>query len=195
MFREKENLKFKGFLKIKDDLGNVLVEKENAIHYENMSIAIARALSGDARGHIHEMHFGNGGSNVTGTGTITYLLPNVTGIDADLYSATYYKVINQNSNLNLDPSKNNINVKHVVGELYSDIVIKCVLEFGEPSGQEAYDVAVNAEGEFVFDEIGLKLFNTVPGSGELVTHVIFSPIQKALNRQIEVEYTLRIQNC
>lgn len=194
---KKELLKynFKGFLKITDNLGNVLLEKENAIHFENMSIAIARALSGDPKGHIHEMHFGNGGSNVTGSGTISYLLPNITGIDADLYSPTYFKVVNQNSNLNLDPSKNNITVKHVVGELYSDIVVKCVLEFEEPAGQEAFDNAVNAEGEFVFDEVGLKLFNTIPGSGELITHVVFSPIQKSLNRQIEIEYTIRIQNC
>ncbi len=195
MKKEISKYNFKGFLKITDDLGNILLEKNNAIHFENMSIAIARALAGDPKGHIYEMHFGNGGSNVTGNGTITYLLPNITGIDADLYSTTYFKVINQNSNLNLDPSKNNITVKHVVGELYSDIVVKCVLEFEEPAGQEAFDNAINAEGEFVFDEIGLKLFNTTPGTGELITHVIFSPIQKALNRQIEVEYVIRIQNC
>lgn len=195
MIKDNLNYKFKGFIKIKDDLGNILLEKENAIHFENMSIALARALSGDPRGHIHEMHFGNGGSNLTGNGTLTYLLPNITGIDADLYSTTYYKVVNQNSNLNTDPSKNNITVKHVIGELYSDIIIKCVLDFNEPSGQEAFDNSINMEGDFIFDEIGLKLFNTVPGTGELITHVIFSPIQKSLNRQIEIEYIVRIQNC
>lgn len=194
MIIESKNYNFKGFVKIVDDLGNILLEKENAIHFENMSIAISRALAGDARGHIHEMHFGNGGSNLL-NGSLTYLLPNITGTDADLYSATYFKVINQNSNLNLDPTKNNITVKHIVGELYSDIIIKCVLEFEEPSGQEAFDNTINAEGEFVFDEIGLKLFNTTPGAGELITHVIFSPIQKSLNRQIEILYTIRIQNC
>ena len=195
MIKENSNLKIKGFLKIKDDLGNILLEKNNAIHFENMSIAIARALAGDAKGHIHEMHFGNGGSNVTGNGTITYLLPNISNTDADLYNGTYFKVVNQNSNLNFDPTKNNVTVKHTIGNLYSDVVIKCVLEFEEPTNQEAFDITSNAEGDFVFDEIGLKLFNSVPGTGELISHVIFSPIQKSLNRQIEIEYTIRIQNC
>lgn len=184
-----------GFLIIKDDLGNILLNKKNAIHFENISIALAQALSGNVEGHIQEMHFGRGGSNITGDGTITYLPSNVSNIDADLYESTYYKVVNQLSNLNTDASKNNIIVNHSTGNLYTDIVIKSTLEFNEPAGQEAFDNAINVDGDFVFDEIGLRTFNTTPGSGRLITHVIFSPIQKSLNRQIEIEYTLRIQLC
>lgn len=184
-----------GFLKIKDDLGNVLLEKKNAIHFENISIALAQALAGNAEGHIQEMHFGRGGSNITGDGTITYLPSNVSNIDADLYEPTYYKVVNQLSNLNTDSSKNNITINHSTGNIYTDIIVKSTLEFNEPAGQEAFDNAINVDGDFVFDEIGLRTFGSTPGAGRLITHVIFSPIQKSLNRQIEIEYTLRIQLC
>ncbi len=184
-----------GHLIIKNDLGVILLDKKNAIHYENISVAIAKALAGSAEGHIHEMHFGRGGSNVTGAGTITYLPPNVVDYDADLYEPTYYKVVNQTSSLNSDPTKNNISVKHNLGDLYTDIIIRCILDYNEPNGQESFDTAVNSNGDFIFDEIGLKVFNPVPGAGLLITHVIFNPIQKSLNRQIEVEYTIRIQGC
>jgi len=187
--------KIEGFIRIKNDLNEILVDKKNAIHYENMSIAIARALSGDPKGHINEMWFGNGGTNITGNGNITYLEPNISDYNSDLYFPTYYKIVNQNSVLNSDPSKNNITIKHVNNNLYTDIIIKCVLEFNEPAGQESFDNSVNLEGEFVFDEIGLKTYDSTIGNGLLITHVIFSPIQKALNRQIEIEYLIRIQNC
>jgi hypothetical protein len=189
------NPKVIGSLIIKNDLGEILLEKKNAVNYENISIALAQALAGNPEGHIQEMHFGRGGSNVTGDGTITYLPANVGNFDADLYEPTYYKVVNQISNLNTDPSKNNIIVNHTTGNLFTDIVIKCTLEFNEPAGQEAFDTAVNVDSDFIFDEIGLKVFNPLPGAGRLITHVIFSPIQKSLNRQIEIEYTLRIQLC
>jgi hypothetical protein len=45
----------------------------------------------------------------------------------------------------------------------------------------------------VFDELGLKAWE---GTGEdlmLITHVIFHPVQKSLNRQIQIDYTVRIQ--
>ena len=37
-------VKVKGHLHIADDLGNVLVDKDNAVHPQNMSRVIARAL-------------------------------------------------------------------------------------------------------------------------------------------------------
>jgi hypothetical protein len=33
----------------------------------------------------------------------------------------------------------------------------------------------------------------VSESGKLLTHVIFSPVQKSLNRLIQIDYTVRIQ--
>jgi hypothetical protein len=58
-----------GFIKIwEPETGNVLVDKKNAIHYENISIAMANALADRNFGFLQEMHFGNGASNIDSTG-------------------------------------------------------------------------------------------------------------------------------
>jgi hypothetical protein len=67
------------------------------------------------------------------------------------------------------------------------------LDYGEPSDQQAFDNSTNFNGEYVFDEIGLKTWQGQDLPLRLVTHVIFHPVQKSLNRQIQIEYTVRIQ--
>jgi hypothetical protein len=67
------------------------------------------------------------------------------------------------------------------------------LDFGEPAGQQAFDNSTNFNGEFVFDELGLKAWEGSASELMLITHVIFHPVQKALNRQIQIDYTVRIQ--
>ena len=186
--------KVTGHLLIKDpESGEVLLNKRNAIHYENFSVAMGRALANRPDGNIHEMHFGSGGSTVSGTGAITYFPPNTTGSAANLYSPSYFKVVNDLSPLNVDSSKNFIEVNHLNNTTYTDIVITCTLDYSEPAGQSAFDDDTDMDGDFVFDEIGLKTYDPVAGGGLLLTHVIFNPIQKSLNRLIEVVYTLRIQ--
>jgi len=86
--------KIEGFVKIHNPVtGEVLVDKKNAIHYENISYAMAQTLSNrtsaQGGGWIYEMAFGNGGSSVDPTGIITYLPPNTTGQNAALYNETY----------------------------------------------------------------------------------------------------------
>jgi hypothetical protein len=127
------------------------------------------------------------------TGVITYLPPNVTGQSAALYNETYAKVVDDNSAADTDPQANKMTVLHTSGTVYTDILVSCLLDYGEPAGQQAFDNSTNFNGEYVFDELGLKTWN---GSGEnlrLITHVIFHPVQKSLNRQIQIDYTLRIQ--
>lgn len=184
----------RGFLKIHDPkTGEVFVEKDNAIHYENMSIAMANSLTNNNTGWIYEMAFGNGGSAVDPTGIITYLPPNTTGQNANLYNQTYAEVVNQYSAADVDPTNNYLTPLHTSGNVYTDIVTTCLLDYGEPAGQQAFDNSTNFNGEYVFDELGLKVWNGSASNLLLITHVIFHPVQKSLNRQIQIDYTLRIQ--
>ena len=186
--------KIEGFVKIHDPVtGEVLVDKKNAIHYENISLAMAQTLSDRNTGYIYEMAFGNGGSSVDPTGVITYLPPNTTGQNADLYNETYTKVVDDNSAADTDPANNYMTVVHTSGNVYTDIITTCLLDYGEPSGQQAFDNSTNFNGEYVFDELGLQCWNGSASDLLLITHVIFHPVQKSLNRQIQIDYTLRIQ--
>ena len=146
-----------GHIKIFDpETGEVIVDKRNAIHYENMSQALANSLANKSTGFVHEMAFGNGGTSVDPTGIITYLTPNSTGTNATLYNQTYYKVIDDNSATNKDTTRNKMEVRHTAGNKYTDIVCTCTLDYGEPTGQAAFDNTTNFNGEYVFDELGLK---------------------------------------
>ena len=186
--------KIEGFVKIHDPkTGEILLDKKNAIHYENISICMANMLADKNIGYIYEMAFGNGGSAVDPTGVITYLPPNTTGQNADLYNETYYKVVDNNSAADTDPVNNYITVLHTSGNVYTDIVVTCLLDYGDPAGQQAFDNSTNFNGEYVFDELGLKCWNGSSTNLLLITHVIFHPVQKSLNRQIQIDYTLRIQ--
>ena len=186
--------KIEGFIKIHDpNTGELLVDKKNAIHYENISLAMAQTLSDRNTGYIYQMAFGNGGSSVDPTGVITYLPPNTTGQSASLYNQTYQKVVDDNSAADTDPENNKMTVLHTAGNVYTDILVTCLLDYGEPSGQQAFDNSTNFNGEYVFDELGLKTWNGSAEDLRLITHVIFHPVQKSLNRQIQIDYTLRIQ--
>jgi hypothetical protein len=184
-----------GFVEIRDAAsGELLLEKKNAIHYENFSNALALTLSHAGYGHIHKLLFGNGASTVTGTGAISYFPPNTSGSEATLYNTTYdQKVVDQTSTLNTDPTKNYIDVSHISNQTYTDLVVHCYLDYAEPSGQESFDDSPDNEADFVFDEIGLVSYpKNGEGSGLLLTHCIFHPIQKSLNRALEIKYTIRI---
>lgn len=170
-----------------------VTNKRNSIHYENMSEALALSIANKPTGFIHEMHFGNGGTSVDPTGIISYLPPNSSGNNADLYNKTYYKVVDDSSILNTDPARNKITVRHTVGQLYTDILVSCLLDYGEPAGQAVFDNSENLDGTFVFDELGLKSWAGEAGTGKLLTHVVFHPVQKSLNRLIQIDYTVRIQ--
>jgi len=191
---ENSGILIQGHLKIFDpNSKEVMVDKRNAIHYENFSNSLAQSMANKDKGYIYQMAFGNGGSSVDTTGVITYLPPNVTGQNADLYNQTYQKVVDDTSSANTDSTRNKLTVLHTSGKVYTDILVSCLLDYGEPSGQQAFDNSTNMDGDYVFDELGLKTWQGSTSDLDLVTHVVFHPVQKSLNRQIQIDYTVRIQ--
>lgn len=192
---EQSGVHVQGHIKIFDpNSEEVFVDKRNAIHYENISESMASTLANKNTGQIYQMVFGNGGSSVDPTGIITYLPPNTTGQNANLYNQTYQKVVDDNSAANTDPVRNKLTVLHTSGLVYTDILVSCLLDYGEPAGQQAFDNATDGSGSFVFDELGLKTWNGSASNLRLITHVVFHPVQKSLNRQIQIDYTVRIQS-
>ena len=192
--KEDNGVMLQGHIKISNpETGEVIVDKRNAIHYENMSISLAESLANAGQGFIYQMAFGNGGTSIDPTGIITYLTPNSTGTNASLYNQTFIKVVDDRSVNNTDPARNKIESRHVSGTNYTDILVSCLLDYGEPSGQDAVDNATNADSLYVFDELGLVSYSP-SGQGRLLTHVIFHPVQKSLNRLIQIDYTVRVQS-
>ena len=188
-----------GHIKIFDpESGEVFIDKRNAIHYENISEAIAYSLANKGQSYIYEMHFGNGGTSVDPTGVINYLPANTNTQNANLYNPTFAKIVDDTATANTDPIRNRIEVRHVPGQVFTDLVITCLLDYGEPAGQSAFDNSQNLNDDFVFDELGLKARSTdgtsgLSTTGKLLTHVVFHPVQKSLNRLIQIDYTVRIQ--
>jgi hypothetical protein len=196
---ESSGVYVRGHIKIFDpSSGEVFIDKPNAIHYENFSVALANSIADKSQNFIYEMNFGNGGTSVDPTGIITYLPTNTVGQNSNLYNPTYAKIVDDTSAANVDPTNNKMRVTHIPGTVYTDILVSCLLDYGEPSGQQAFDNSQNLNGEYVFDELGLRGRSTdgtvgLTSTGLLLTHVVFHPVQKALNRLIQIDYTVRIQ--
>lgn len=191
---ENSGVLVQGHIKIYDpETKEVYIDKRNAIHYENMSIAMAESLANAGQGFIYEMVFGNGGTSVDPTGVITYLTPNTVGTNSSLYNETYSKVVDDRSAVNTDPTRNKIETRHLTGANYTDIIVSCLLDYGEPANQNAFDNTTTINGQYVFDELGLRSYSS-SGTGKLLTHVIFHPVQKSLNRLIQIDYTVRVQS-
>jgi len=204
---ESGNVQMEGHILIKDkNTGEVLVDKKNAIHFGNMAYTIASALSHHNLNDsgIYWMGFGNGGSDILSTGSIKYKSTNTgTSKDnsADLYNRTYQKVVAKpaaTTSVMSGDANNNIEIIASTGA-YTDIKVTCLLDFGEPTGQDASDSATS-DTSYVFDELGLFGYYQDTSSGTLqianalmLSHVVFHPVQKSTNRQIEIVYTIRVQ--
>lgn len=88
-----------GHVHVEDDLGNVLVDKSNAVHPQNVARVIARALANEHNFYVYRIAFGNGGTQTDAAYTITYKTPNdgqppdVRTWDSRLYNETYSEII------------------------------------------------------------------------------------------------------
>jgi hypothetical protein len=204
-----------GHVMIKDDQGNVLVEKTNAIHPKNMATAIARGLSNSPNFQIYKLKLGNQGTYIDTSQQIVFRTPNITGDNADLYNPTYVEVVDEDEQS--VGSGNSVTPAPIPASTSSRVVITAVI-----SANEAYtnsdDVTVpgqiggegqNESGEtpdmsfnpYFFDELGLFTRQTsgdtqadrLDGAGELMlSHLIFSPIEHTGSRELTIVYTLTI---
>jgi hypothetical protein len=196
---ESSGIYVRGHIKIFDpETKEVYIDKPNAIHYENFSQALAWSIANKGQNFIYEMTFGNGGTSVDPTGIITYLPTNTVGQNSNLYNPTYSKIVDNTSAANVNPANNKMTVTHIPGTVYTDILVSCLLDYGEPNGQASFDNSQDLNGLYVFDELGLRGRSTdgtvgLTSTGLLLTHVVFMPVQKSLNRLIQIDYTVRIQ--
>lgn len=105
---------------IEDDLGNVLLDKYNAVHPQNLARVFARALSDESNYFINRIAFGNGGTIVDAAYTITYRTPNdgqspdTATWDSRIYHETFSKIIDTGQNtlnplLGTDPGSADLN--------------------------------------------------------------------------------------
>jgi hypothetical protein len=169
---------------ISDDLGNILLDKNNTIHPMNMSCAFARALSNESNHYIHRIAFGNGGTYIDTSNVVVFNIPNDgrgESYKSRLYNETYSEIIDDSSKLLStglgtspanDPygSNNSKNGPGVISnevltsnplENYSQVIITCILNKNEPLSQYITQSAGNTiipeepNTVFAFDEIGI----------------------------------------
>lgn len=188
---ENTGVSITGHVLIKDaDSNEILLDKYNAINFENMAYALANLLAGTTNNgtpfNIADLAYGNEGTTVGTDGVITYKAPQVDGLTGSLYSETFSKSVMGNT----DPD-NSTRVEPKPGQYYSDVVVTSTLGYNEtglesqlPSDNAVSDLDTN----YIFDEIGLRT-----EEGRMLTHLIFHPIQKSANRKLQIIYTLRIR--
>ena len=188
MFQDLSKSKITGHLRIyEEDSKKILLDRHNDIHPENISIAIANSLSNNG-GFIQELVFGNGGVRVNASNEFLYSAPQTIGRTASLYNETYFKVVDQHSTANTDPTRNYMTISHVSGNVFTDIMIHCTLEKNEPTGQNLINNENQIVSEYTFSEVGLRT-----SSGDLITHICHYPINKSANITILFDYLLRVQ--
>jgi len=166
----------KGHLHIEDDLGNVLVDKDNAIHPQNMARVIARALANESNYFVKYIAYGNGGTDINAALDITFnpandgQSPDIRTWDSQLYNETYREIVDD-SDISIGTGVGSaagdpVTVEHVSGPgvfsnelgILSQITVNSTINRDEPTGQipSGTDAqGANFDGSFTFDEVGL----------------------------------------
>ncbi len=169
-------VKVTGHLLIVDDLGNVLVDKHNAVHPQNIARVITRGLANESNFFVKNIAYGNGGTDINAALDITFnpandgQTPDIRTWDSQLYNETYREIVDD-SDINIgtgigSASGDPTTVEHVSGPgvfsnelgVLSQVTINATLNRDEPTGQIASGTdaqGVNFDNTFTFDEVGL----------------------------------------
>ena len=204
---ENTQVKFSNRVIIKDtSTGEVLVDKKNAIHPGNLARVIARGLANEDKHYIYKIALGNGGTYLDSAGVTKYQPPITVNSTAQLYNETYAELLTaENNSIHSEiPSDNNETAL---------VSVTMIISSDEPGASQwttdsqgdgllenpnSTDPAVNYV--YNFDELGLfsENFNYDPATNPaepeflLLTHLIFQPIAKSQNRELELTYLLTI---
>lgn len=162
-------LKIKGRCVIKDQNGNIVLDKENDIHPGNMARSIARALAHESNYWVHSIVYGDG-ATYKYNGVSVHRTPNdgiapdLAGWRSDIYHAVHREVVDDQSvgwlgvgegadvELNPPAYEHDINSTGVISVddgRRSRIVVNTSLNFNEPFSQQ------DTGKDFTFDEIAL----------------------------------------
>ena len=132
---------------ISDDLGNIILDKTNAIHPINLSRIFSRALSKEKNSFIHKIAIGNGGTFVDPANNIKYKSPNISNYKTKLYNETYLQI--------LDGTNNSTLVSKELAS-YSQTVVTIYLDKNQPSNEYlSQSYSIPADSSYTFDEIAL----------------------------------------
>lgn len=162
------------------DTNELLVDKSNAIHRQNMALAIARGLARQDNGYIFRIAYGDGGTFRDAAGNLVYRAPNDGrdgGWEDRLYHETYSEIVSGpligtdpgssdgdttrpggGSDPTNDPTGAGV-VSQEVG-LKSNVIVTSYINQNEPFGQGPSPfgptvVADPDERTFLLDELGL----------------------------------------
>lgn len=220
MSLESLGIKVLGHVKLEGkQTGEIFLDKKNAIHPQNVARIFARALANEPYHHIANIALGNGGSFIDTAGNILYNPPNTVGIGAKLYNETYSESVDgsiQNGNTVIS-SASAVDLTSLVtitatiaadepsNQFISDAQADGILpnppSFAPDSQTNNYEVGTDFGYAYNFDELGVRAKNPLyvpddPNSNEpeflLLTHIVFSPIEKTANRELILTYTLQI---
>jgi hypothetical protein len=132
---------------ISDDLGNIILDKKNAIHPSNLSRIFSRALAKEKNSFVHRVSIGNGGTFVDPANNIKYKTPNISNYKTKLYNETYSQI--------LDGTNNSTIVSTELAS-YSKTVVTIYLNKNEPSNEYlTQSYSIPTESSYTFDEIAL----------------------------------------
>lgn len=180
--------KIKGHVKaFYKDNGEVVVDKFNAVHPQNMAKVLARGLANEPNQQIFQIALGNGGTYIDSTQSIVYNSPNIIGLSADLYNTTYTEIVDD-ANTSVGIGNSVISQSAPSPDISSLVICTIQLSANEPAGQATTDgVTTDPNSAFTFDELGLKTVD-----GLLLSHLVFNPIEKNAQRELIISYTLTV---
>jgi hypothetical protein len=209
---------FNSLVEISDKkTGEVFVRKSNAIHPENMARMIAYGLATENEGSIYMVALGNGGTYNDTAGIIHYNAPITTDVNATLYNQTYPTPATMSTDtstvvLGSGATNGSLTPISTSGNTISIVNVSLTIPSTLPSGQGVSDAAIvtqnnyydptnstspTADYTYNFDELGLIGKNPLFGqAGQpewlLLTHIVFNPIAKTQNRELQLSYSLSI---